>query len=213
MIKEKLNEEEKKIYESLFILYKCKQAINNLWSKLKQDKELINGFDYSDTPLLYHIILEVVNFNEEYNLYFNTAFLNSYKQRITQIKIINKPIFKNINKWRLKDFRNNIIAHTWRNKGKFANPDSEYYEIPKNALESSLLVNYINYAWNLIESEFIVEFDKMLIYIQSLSQGSHSNKDYSNINEQQLKLVNEVNLKCMEFKKNYHLKVYLFDFN
>ena len=32
MIKEKLNEEEKKIYESLFILYKCKQAINNLWS-------------------------------------------------------------------------------------------------------------------------------------------------------------------------------------
>lgn len=213
MIKEKLNEEEKKIYESLFILYKCKQAINNLWSKLKQDKELINGFDYSDTPLLYHIILEVVNFNEEYNLYFNTAFLNSYKQRITQIKIINKPIFKNINKWRLKDFRNNIIAHTWRNKGKFANPDSEYYEIPKNALEFSLLVNYINYAWNLIESEFIVEFDKMLIYIQSLSQGSHSNKDYSNINEQQLKLVNEVNLKCMEFKKNYHLKVYLFDFN
>lgn len=181
--------------------------------KLKQDKELINGFDYSDTPLLYHIILEVVNFNEEYNLYFNTAFLNSYKQRITQIKIINKPIFKNINKWRLKDFRNNIIAHTWRNKGKFANPDSEYYEIPKNALEFSLLVNYINYAWNLIESEFIVEFDKMLIYIQSLSQGSHSNKDYSNINEQQLKLVNEVNLKCMEFKKNYHLKVYLFDFN
>ncbi|MBO6186527.1 MAG: hypothetical protein J6O88_17870 [Chryseobacterium sp.] len=209
-----LTKDEIKFYESLFILYKSKQAINNLWSKLKQNDGLLKGFEYSDTPLLYHIILEVVNFNEEYNLYFNKVYLNIYQERVQELKDINKPIFKKINQWRLKDFRNNIIAHTWRNKNKFTHPDSDIYLIPKNALEFSLLVNYINYAWSIIENEFEIELNHAINYMISIASNIQKrNKDYNNLNDDQIKLVEEVNLKCMEYKKSYHLSVYLFDFS
>ncbi|MEC3875614.1 hypothetical protein [Chryseobacterium salviniae] len=175
---------------------------------------MLKGLDYSDTPLLYHIILEVVNFNEEYNSYFNKTYLNIYEDRIQEIRDINKPIFKKINQWKLKYFRNNIIAHTWRNKNKFAHPDSDVYFIPKNALEFSLLVNYINYAWNLIENEFEIELNHAMNYMISIATNiPNRDKNYSNLNNEQIKLVDEVNLKCMEYKKSYRLSVYLFDFS
>lgn len=210
----RLEKEDKRFYESLFILYKCNQSINNLWSKINSNsKDFINGFDYTDTPLLYHIILEVVSFIEEYNGQFNNRYFTCYSTRITQVKEINKPIFKEINKWKLKDFRNNIVAHPWRYNGEFAHPDSEKYIIPKNALEFSLLINYMNYIWSLIEAEFKIELNNALVYMLEIANVPKRIQDYSNLNEVQLSLVKRVNEKCMELKKNYHLKVFLFDFS
>lgn len=206
--------EDKRFYESLFILFKCNQSINNLWNKLnKNSTELLKGFEYADTPLLYHIILEVVSFNEEYNIQFNSKYFNSYQNRITQIKCINKPIFREINKWKLKEFRNNIIAHPWRDNGKFANPDSEKYLVPKNALEFSLLINYMNYAWSLVEAEFKNELNNSLHYMSEISNIPDRIKDYSKLNDIQINLVQEVNANCVKFSKNYYLKVFLFDFS
>ncbi|CAA7386753.1 hypothetical protein [Chryseobacterium fistulae] len=208
-----INEEDKKFYESLFILFKCHQTINNLWGKLKvSSNKFLNGCEYNDTPLLYLIILEVVSYNDEYNSYFNEKKLPKYKERINQIKEINKLIFKEINKWKLKDFRNNIIAHPWRNRGKFAHPDTEEYCIPRNLLEFYLLINYINYTWSLIEVEFKNEFKYTLEYMLKISPASKGMKDYSKLNETQVNLVNQVNKKCMEFQKKYYLKVVLYDF-
>lgn len=164
-------------YESLFILCKCKEAINNLWEKLGNDKESAKGFHNTDTPLLYHIILEAVNYCEEYDTYFTSKNLTLYSDRIEEIKNINKPIFGKIRQWKLKDFRNNIVAHPWRNGKEFAHPDSDYYKTPKNPLEFKLLVNYINYSWNLLEAEFRQELILSLRYMLQISNYPKRIKD------------------------------------
>lgn len=210
---ENVDREDAKIYESLFILFKCKEAVNNLLEKLGNDTNFKSGFEYSDTPLLHHIILEVVSFCEEYDSYFNQKFLPKYKDRINQSKDICKPILKEIRKWKLKEFRNNIIAHTWRSKNKFAHPDSEHYMIPKNPLEYKILVNYLNYIWSLLEVEFTNELSFAMQYMIEISNFPKRDKDYSDLNALQVNLVDEVNIKCLEYKKNYSLKVYLYDFS
>ena len=202
-----------KFYESIFILFKCQQAINNLWNKLGNSNQNIKGFVPSDTPLLYHIILEVVSYSDEYDLYFNPKYLDKYKERISQIKEINKPIFKEMRQWKLKEFRNNIIAHPWRNGVKFAHPDSSNYNVPNNPLEFSILVNYVNYSWSLIEREFEFELLNTMTYMVQISNFPSLIKDYSLLNQKQIMLVDEVNKKCLDFKKDYALKVFLFDFS
>lgn len=205
--------EDIKLFETLFILYKCKQTINNLWNIVTRENKILKGIKHEETAILYHIILEVVNFNDEYNTYFNPKYFINYKERILSIKEINKPIIKKINEWKLKEFRNNIIAHPWRKDGKFTHPDSLIYNVPKNILEFSLLINYINYSFILIENEFKTEIHEAIQYMLSISEIQKNEKDYSNLNNEQINLVENVNLKCKKLNKNYQLSVYLYDFS
>ncbi len=204
--------EQQDLYESLFILFKCKEAINNLWLKVGNDQEFTKGFERTDTSLLYYIILETVSYCEEYDKFVTIKNLDNYKKRIKEIKNINKPIFSKIRQWKLKEFRNNIVAHTWRRGKEFAHPDSEIYNVPKNPLEFKLLVSYIDYSWQLIEYEFSNEFIATIEYMLSISDYPKRVKDYSKLNDEQISLVVEVNKLCLEYKKDYFLKVFLFDF-
>lgn len=207
------NKEDKiNLYERLFILYKCQSSMNNIWEKLNQDNETTKGFNYSDSPLLYHIILEATNYLEEYKN-FNSKNLESYTDRINEIRFINKIILKKINQWDLQSFRNNIVAHPWRKSGKFVIPDSLEYKIPRNAFEFQLLINYLNYSWKLIKSEFDDEFEESISYMLSIEIKTKAKSDYTRINEEQLILADEVNKKCKEYNKNYYLKVFLFEFD
>ncbi|MDT0685148.1 hypothetical protein [Autumnicola psychrophila] len=199
-----------KLFETLIILYKCHSSVNTIWKKLDQNKEIIKGLSYSDSPLLYHIILEVVNFQEEYKN-FNCIHLKPYKERINEIRNINKSIFKKINEWDLQSFRNNIVAHPWRKSGQFVIPDSLDYKIPRNAFEFQLLVNYLNYVWKMISSEFSNEFEETINHMLSIKIESKPKADYRKINEEQLNLVDEVNRKCKDLNKDYFLQVYLYD--
>jgi len=159
------NKEDKiNLYERLFILYKCQSSMNNIWGKLNQDNVTIKGFNYSDSPFLYHIILEVASYLEEYKN-FNCSNLKPYTARINEIRSINKNIIKKINQWDLQSFRNNIVAHPWRKNGEFVIPDSLEYKIPRNAFEFQLLINYLNYSWKLINSEFEEEFEETINYM------------------------------------------------
>lgn len=207
-----INQEDKiKLYESLFILYKCQNSTNLIWEKLNQDKSITNGVNYFDSPLLFHIILEVVSFQEEYKS-FNSQKLKAYSDRINQIRAINKSLMKKINQWDLLSFRNNIVAHPWRKDGQFIIPDSLEYNIPRNKFEFQLLINYLSYSWKMIESEFENEFESAINYILNISIKRKPKVNYQNINNEQFELVKEVNNKCKELKKRYFLKVHLYDF-
>ena len=207
------NKEDKiNLYESLFILYKCQSSVNNIWGKLNQDNETIKGFNYSDYPLLYYIILELTSYLEEYKN-FNCRNLETYADRINEIRSINKNIIKKINQWDLQSFRNNIVAHPWRRNGEFVIPDSLEYKIPRNAFEFQLLIYYLNYSWKLIKSEFKDEFEETIRYMQTIEIKAKPKPDYKRINKEQLILADKVNEKCKEYNKDYYLKVFLFEFD
>ena len=208
-----INQEEKiKLYESLFILYKCKNSTDLIWEKINQDKLVINEARFSDSPLLFHIILEVVSFQEEYKN-FNSKNLGAYSERVNQLRAINKSLIKKINQWDLLSFRNNIVAHPWRKDGRFVIPDSTEYNIPRNTFEFQLLIKYLDYAWQMIESEFVNEFESAINYMLDTTINRRPKPDYKNINKEQIELVNEVNAKCKKFNKDYYLKVFLYDFD
>lgn len=208
-----INEEEKiKLYESLFILYKCQNSTDLIWEKINQDKSVTNEVDYFNTPLLFHIILEVVSFQEEYKNFTPRNF-NAYSERINQIRAINKSLMKKINKWDLLSFRNNIVAHPWRKNGQFIIPDSLEYNIPRNLFEFQLLINYLSYSWKMIKSEFENEFKSTIDYMLNISIKRRPQTNYQNINSEQIELAREVNTKCKEFNKNYFLQVNLYAFD
>lgn len=208
----KTQEHKIKLYESLFILYKCKNSTDLIWEKINQDKSVLKKANFLDSPLLFHIILEVVSFQEEYKN-FNSITLSEYSERVNQVRAINKNIIKKIDKWDLLPFRNNIIAHPWRKKGKFIIPDSIEYNIPRNLFEFQLLINYLGYVWKMIKLEFSNEFESAINYMLTITINRKPQPNYKNINEEQLKLAEDVNKICKKFDKNYCLKVILYNFD
>lgn len=193
-----------KLYKSLFISYKCNQTVNKTWELYQSNKE--NNF------LLFHMILELENFKEEYNGYFNCKNISQYKTQINQIRYIMQPIFKEINRWNLRQFRNNIVAHPWRNKREFVSPDSEGYKVPKNEFEFLLLKNYLKYIWSLIAAEFKKELKEAQDYMFFISKAPRRRqRDFSSINSNQNIIAKEVNSRCKKYDKDYHLKIQIYE--
>ena len=137
-----------------------------------------------------------------------------YRQRIVDIQKITKPIFNRINKWKdLGKYRNNIIAHPWRDSGKFVEPNNPSYKVPKNWLKIIVLGQYIKYVWAMIGAEFAKEIRESISYMLRTYPVNPSIIDNSDLNEDQIKMAKEVNAIAKELNKNYHLKVMLFDFD
>src|SRR5690625_3315079 len=192
-----------KLYQSLFILYKCNQTVNKTWLLYQNSKG--NNF------LLFHMILELENFNEEYKKYFNCKRIPQYKIRINQIRYIVKPVYDEIKMWNLRQYRNSIIAHPWRRNVEFVSPDSGKYKVPKDEFEFLFLKYYLGYIWSLISVEFKQELKEAIGYMLSLQQTPRREKDFSNINSIQKDIVEEVNSRCKEFDKSYYLKVQFYE--
>ncbi len=197
-----------KLYEALFILYKCNLTINRLWSLIETSQEDID--EIKDHALLFtnYIKMESVSFLEEFNEGFYFKIENDYKQRMNEVRLITAPIIKRIKKWKdLEKFRNNIIAHPWRNKGKFVVPDQHLYNVPRNWFEIGVLVNLVNYVWSVIKVEFQNELNEAFQYVESLTPPQKAMSDYSTINTDHRKMAEEVDKVCKQLNKNYYLKV------
>ncbi|WP_330442109.1 hypothetical protein [Flavobacterium sp. C4GT6] len=93
-------------------------------------------------------IIMFCSFLDEYNRYLTPQIDNSvYKDRITSLKQLNKPILKRINKWKdLYSFRNKLVAHNFRtnNKSFFSTDEVEIYKIP-NTISEKILFDGIIY--------------------------------------------------------------------
>lgn len=196
------------LYESLFILHKCNTTINRLWSIIEKSQNRINEIE--DFALLFtnYIKMESVSFLAEFNGSFYHNIEEEYKSRMKDVRIITAPIIKRISKWKdLEKFRNNIIAHPWRDKGKFAIPDRQFYNIPRNWFETGVLVNLINYTWALIKGEFSEELEYAFAYIATLKPPDKEPTDYSKLNSDHLQMAEEVETICKRLNKPYYLKV------
>lgn len=196
-----------RLYESLFILHKCNLNIERLRNLIQAfEGNLESNEDYG-LLFTYYINLESVSFLEEFRDGFSKID-PAYINRVKDIRRITSPILKRINKWKdLEKFRNNIIAHPWRHKGKFVVPNQGYYDIPRNWFEISVLVNLMTYLWLMIKVEFSQEYIDSLSYVATLQRPPKPPNDYSNLNADHQAMANEVEKVCKSLAKNYYLKV------
>lgn len=197
-----------KLYESLFILFKCNQTINRLGSVINEHQNNIHSIQGIGVILTNHIKLESVSFLDEFNGAFFHNIGDEFKPRMMDVRRITAPIIKRINKWKdLRKFRNNIVAHPWRDEGKFAVPDPQYYDIPRSWFEVAVLVNLMNYVWFLITVEFKKELNEALPYIASLKPPDKEPADHSGLNDDHLNMADEIAVICQQLNKPYYLKV------
>ena len=118
-------------YKTLF--YPANQIIffNEIYETYRDNEDYLNKVKfknhYAYLPLAkaisgnfqnYTIIL-LCSFIEEFNEEFTIVRHPEYANQINRIKKLTKPVLKRISQWKnLKDYRNQILAHNFRNKGK-----------------------------------------------------------------------------------------------
>ncbi|MVM37253.1 hypothetical protein GO730_05760 [Spirosoma sp. HMF3257] len=65
------------------------------------------------------ILIMICSFIDEWNDHFTPSNIPEFKDEIIRFKTVMKPVFKRINRWsNLKDYRNTVLAHNFRNKGE-----------------------------------------------------------------------------------------------
>lgn len=200
-----------KLYESLFILRKSAEGVKATWNLVNP----MNGIDHENHVKirLYNlIILEAVIFFEEFNGYKENIELQFHK-KMKDVAKITGPIRRKINLQHLQNFRNNFIAHPWRDKkGNFVKPDDPIYKVPRNLLEVNLLAFYIEYIIEVIRAEFKQEFADSVYHMLKQIPPEFPSRDYTTLNEEQLQMAREVNQIAIDLEKPYRLNVMLFEF-
>jgi hypothetical protein len=197
------------LYESLFILYKCNRSINLLWQVVNSHQNATGGVKEIAVILTNNIKMESVSFLEEFNESFFHNIEDEYKPRMRDIRQITAPIIKRIKKWKdLEKYRNNIITHPWRDKGKLAIPDANFYNIPQTWFDVFVLVNLMNYLWQLIYAEFTSELNAALVYVAKLKPPDKpSSTVISEVNADHGEMAREIDNISKNLNKPYFLKV------
>jgi hypothetical protein len=189
---------------------KCVKTVSRIKPLLTIDKENIADAESYFTLFQNLVILEATTFLDEYNSHFFCSVLQTEKQRVKEFKRIVQPIINKINRWKdLKRFRNQIIAHNWRDKkGVFVIPDLNEFNIPRSRFEGVLLIDYLNYVWNLIQAEFQNDVNETFVHIASKIPKEKMVADYSNLNEELIEMAKEIDRLSQSLGKNYYLKVW-----
>jgi hypothetical protein len=98
------------------------------------------------------------SFLDEYNEELTPGKHPEFKTRILRLKQITKPVMKRINQWKdLKDFRNNLLAHNLRIKGRSIYSGaigSLQYNIPHTNNEHVLLCELLIILTTIVSQEF-----------------------------------------------------------
>jgi hypothetical protein len=161
------------------------------------------------------ILMESVSFIDEYEQSFFHRCEPEFKEMVIKAKKICQPVLRKVKEWKdLKNFRNQIVAHPWRDKnGNFVIPDLNKHSIPRNWFEYVVLVNLMGYIFDIINSVFLLEMKKMFIYMQTLVPPDKAKTAYHNLTDEHLDMAIEVNRIAKEQGHNYELKIigYTFD--
>lgn len=196
-----------KLFETLFILYKCNKAIATAYEVYHESDSFFTRLPAWQTSMGDYIFLECNNFLDEYNAMGSNVEAEFF-DRVKIVKEIAKPIKKQINRWQdLEKFRNNFIGHTYRDRGKFVIPDLAIYNVPRNQFEIIQLSELIKYIWDVVKSEFAEEVPLMLKYMANLVPPSYPRKSYSGINADLEQMGLAVQAACDKHGRPYPLKI------
>lgn len=202
----------KKLHESLFILHKCDLNIRTVWKAIwehQSKKGPLIAKNHYTINLTHYIILETQSFIEEYQKYFIVKYIEQeFSQRILIARKLCKPLFQQIAKWKgLNNFRDNIIAHPWREKGKFVVALDSKYDIPRTWVEFQFLKDLVHYIHDIIVGEFEIEMNESLYYGEQLSKKVPPKFTIDDIN-QEIKLLHVKLSKLSEFEvRDYKIQI------
>jgi hypothetical protein len=164
-------------YKTLFYLATQIFFFIEVYETYRDNEEYLNKVKfkghYSDLPLAkaisgnlqnYTIIIGC-SFIDEYNQEFTPFKHPEYADKISRIKKLTKPVMNRLNKWNnLKDYRNYILAHNFRIKGKslFAKDvEPIKFNVPHTNSEFILLAELIRVVTTCIALEFPDLFEKL----------------------------------------------------
>ena len=159
--------------------------------------------------LTHYIILETQSFLEEYQKYFTSNNIEAeFCDRILVTRKLCKPLLQQISKWKgLNDFRDNIIAHPWREKSELVVPLNSRYDIPRTWIEFQFLKDLVHYIHAIICGEFEIEMNESLFYGEQLSEDVPPKFTIDQIN-QEIKALHEKLSKHSELKvRNYNIQI------
>lgn len=202
-----------KIHESLYILHKCFFNTKLAWDAIDEHQQkgpLFKAYHFTQN-LGHYIMLETYSFLDEYKR-FNTAKIEEeYFDRVKTVRTICKPIIKQFEKWSgLKDFRNNIIAHPWRDSGKLVVDLDAKYIVPRSWIEIRYMKDLVSYVHNIISEEFKLEFNQALFLGDSLRSTINPVLTFEQINEDLLKIFNESKELMKMHNKEYDVRFYTY---
>jgi hypothetical protein len=110
----------------------------------------------------------------------------------------------------LKKFRDNIIAHPWRDKSEFVVALNSKYDIPRTWIEFQFLKDLVHYIHNIIRGEFEVEMNESMYYGEKLSEYVTPKFTLDQIN-QEIKVLHEKLSKYSEFEvRNYKIQIHTY---
>lgn len=202
----------KKLHESLFILHKCDLNIRTVWDAINrhQNQGALIPLHHFTINLTHYIILETQSFLEEYEKYFVAKNVEiEFSERVLIARKLCKPLFQQIAKWKgLKDFRDNIIAHPWRNGNKIIIPLNRKFDIPRTWIEFQFLKDLVHYMHEIISGELTIEMNESLFYGNELSEAVPAKFSIDKINEE-IKTLHEKLSKNRELKnRNYNIEIF-----
>lgn len=205
----------KKIHETLFILHKCDLNIRTVWAAIfeHQSKKsaLIPKHHYT-INLSHYIILETQSFLEEYNKYFTPKCVEiEYSERILEARKLCKPLMRQISKWKgLKEFRDNIVAHPWRNNSSVVVPLNAMFDIPRTWNEFQFLKDLVHYIHEILCGEFTLEMNEALLYANSLGENVPPKFTLDQINQEIQLLHKELTEKSDLQNRDYNIQIYTY---
>lgn len=168
-----------KIKESLYIFAKYQSDITFLFQTLIDLGYHLKG-DGDWTPkervhyvTIYNtVLLNICSFLEEYDNHFLAFAENEFKERILRVKKIAKPAYNKVKEWReLKQYRNNIIAHTLRiDKKDFSLSKLGDYDSPRTYLDLVIIRKYFMMIYTIILMEFEEELSSINNFVRNFNQ-------------------------------------------
>jgi len=203
------------LYESLFIFHKCHITLQELGKYLHAIDRSKKEFSRNELTMTNVILMESVSFLDEYEQNFLFRCEDELKHKVILARKLCQPILNRIKRWSdMKDFRNQVIAHPWRDKNKnFVVPDHNIYKVPSNWFEHVILVNLMLYMYQTINSVFPEEMERMFLYMEKLIPPNKKKFNYEELTDDHVAMAIEVGEIAQKERHEYTLKIFGYTFD
>lgn len=207
----------KNLVESIQILTRFATEIGNRAALIVEFDFPTGKIDLKDknltllNSLFYLAIIDSVSYIHEYDQVFGIKTEIEFKNRIHDVKTINKPLISKIRQWKnLNDLRNQLLAHNLR-QGK--NGDFIFglenldYNAPRTLNDLFLLSNLIQFSTETINSEFKTELHN--VRDSNLKDVKVTDKQLSkdDVSKITISLLHEADAEKIKLKREYSFSI------
>ena len=145
-------------------------ALLSVADKINEDEKLVIRYSIQS-----NVMLDTISLLDEINKYlfnYESTVEQPIKAKIESYKYIIEPVLNEINKWTsFRKFRNNILAHNFRNdkddfKSVFFGKELHDYIIPNSTMDLLTLFQFTNQITKIAEELFKHEYEEALNIVE-----------------------------------------------